>query len=387
MGWNQHAAWRRPQRWRHRRQAANNRASHGVHRLAAVELVPAALNSAHSLFGPASAEVWHRWHAARGHQPGGEAVEQARQILAMLTLIQELWTFQQAGVEPAALYADRDNPGRLRALLDRDTNDGDASPAASLAALAIFGTDQALLDKQTALVDQLDDEQLRAQLVMGARTLTMLHGPWALSMLLADPVGRPYVWPHGNAPQVFRRCGADIATATAIIDMVIAEEIQRIAEDFPAEELATEVSRLPADRVATMHHEVDTFTRFLAAALAAHYATGEPWDVRVDDRPVPPALVSWVLDLHRDADSSGGYPASSITVGGLRIRFALDADQQTTVAQLDAAGTVERVAPDGLLGLLRMLSAPEAVTTAAKLRLTGERLGRHLTQPALSQPD
>lgn len=387
MGWNQHVAWRWPRRYQ--QQTAVNSASHGVHRLAAVELVPAALTSAHPLFGPASAELWRRWHAARDHHPDGETVEQARQILAVLTLIQELRTFQQAGIEPAALYADRDSPGRLQAVLDRDSEHRDPAQvqAASWVVLAVFGADQAVLDEQTRVVGRLSDDQLRAQLVLGARTLSTLHGPWSLPMVLADQVGKPYVWPHGDAPQGFRRCGADVPTAAAFLDLVIAEETRRVAEDFPADQLATEVSKLPADRIVTMHRDADAFSQFLTAALAAHYATGEPWDVCVDARPVPPALVRWVLDLHYDAAVVGGYPASAITVGGLRVRFAPDADQQTTVAQVDAAGTVEPVEPAGLLGLLQMLTAPDAVTTAAKLRLTVEHLGRHLVEPAVPQPD
>lgn len=398
--------------------------------ISVINLVPAMLNDVDPQHVEFAREVQRRWAGAAAQkalaiqgfgQPNWQGpspdvdrslIEQARQYLAMQTLIYELWVFQEAGVEPNALWADPDAATRVFRVIEReharasahlgpngellDLPDPYGAGAKNLARwvdLAVFGDEQYLIEDQYRLAGSMDGDLLAQHVELCAQALAELGGPWSLDAFLTDPVGREYYRAQPAMPRdglagldvALGRRGQAITTdeVAAIVmdtDMAIDAQARSVASHGVGESPPEiDPSKVPREHLIGVLGELRQLDQFLSEALAVRQLAADTI-ARVDGRPVPRDMLPRVMGWHREA--AGRFPPrlpGPITVAGIQVTFAKDPVFETA-AIANVAGRTKKFAMDNLGGLLTILDQPaeDALTAIAKIRVHIDRLDHHL---------
>lgn len=394
--------------------------------LSMLELVTGMLTREHPRATEFAAEVQGRWEASRAqlrtddvwnedldewlHSASPDQlapVEQARQHLAALTLIYELWVLQEADVRPDGLWASQYAPTRVHEVLRRELSrlpspfDGpednidplgsSASWLAAWADRALFGDARRLIDEHYLLAGDLRYMLPPEHLEVCAQALAELRGPWSLPEFLASPVGKDYYRPQQPTPPsmlagldvALGRPGAliteaDVIAAQIATDAAIEREAQRVAAEEPFEPTADlDPARAPRDHLVGVHGAMRDMELFLSLALGLQELAADR-TMRVDGRPVPADLTHWVLDEHyRAAHRPPGERrlASTISIAGMRLGFTIPPEIGMVMAEAEVAGKVNWFLPDSLGGILAILDQPDALYRVAKIRQGVDQLG------------
>jgi len=352
--------------------------------------------------------TWERFMTGYDHQ----VVEQARQYLAVQTLIFELHVLHEAFVAPSALYTNGDAHLRVIEVLRREQRrrntpldpngavNGEPDPLGAAAAqlarsveIALFGKTAKLLDDQLNMAGNTPEDLMRQRDELCRQVLTRLRGPWSLRQFLTRPVGKDYYQPNRPTEATTRldvalgRSGhpaaaAELRAARIRAGNATQAEARRLTvEDPPPRPATLDPAQTPRERllVLVLHRNMRTTVRFLTAAagvasLAADHA------LRVDGRPVAPHLQSWVFASHLEAaDDPHVEPTEGLTIFGLRISLLNDLAYGTH-AVVDAGGTVGRISLERLAEVLAMLQAPDVLALVAIVRHNLTRLRRDLTR-------
>lgn len=395
--------------------------------LSMLELVAGMLSRDHPRATEFAAEVQSRWEASRAqlrtddvwnedldewlHSASPDQlapVEQARQYLAALTLIYELWVLQEADVRPDGLWASQYAPTRVHEILRREMSrvpspfDGpednidplgsSASWLALWADLALFGDARRLIDQHYLLAGDLRYVLPPEHLEVCAQALAELRGPWSLPEFLASPVGKDYYRPQQPTPPstlagldvALGRRGAliteaDVIAAQVATDAAIGREAQRVAAEEPFEPTADlDPTRAPRDHLVGVHGAMRDMELFLSLARGLQDLAADR-TMRVDGRPVPADLENWVLYEHYQAAAfrppGQRRPASTISIAGMRLRFTTPPEIGVVMAEAEVAGKVNWFLPDSLGGILAILDQPDALYRIAKIRQGVDQLG------------
>jgi hypothetical protein len=88
-----------------------------------------------------------------------------------------------------------------------------------------------------------------------------------------------------------------------------------------------------------------------------------------------------VLELHRRSVNHFVGHFGTVSAAGIRVRFEAE-PEIGAVAVVDAAGVVKRLHPDSLGEVMALITAPDALTYVARMRVGLDQLGADLTREA-----
>jgi hypothetical protein len=422
----------------------------------AIQLVPAALTPGHPRSATSSTELQRRWNLAEqsqrqwnavlerhtdgsgflgdpaaitqaaldaGYDPA--AIDDARNILGVLTLIYEQWVLQEADVEPDALYAAPGNQERVSAILEREylrqaastqggldefgqryePQAGEADPLGRGAARLSFAVGSALFAAPAELHDELDRwvgdtpaNLLWQKTQLCRHALASLRDPWSLDRRLATPgLGKNYHQPHhipthgldvalgrpGTGP-ADKALAAEIATARRAIEIKLDNERGRLIQHVSPARYHS------VTRSTRLRHALGAHTEFIETALAvASIATDRV--LRVEGRPVASELRDVILQRHRDAAAfadMGVVPRTAVTIGGVGVTWNYDHHAKDVLAEVNAAGATIRLDPEDLDELLALLGNPRAlITEIGSIRLNyAQRAEMERARPTRERP-
>ncbi|MFJ5984475.1 hypothetical protein [Lentzea sp. NPDC092896] len=378
--------------------AANRRASDEVQRRwdTAVQYRNAELQV---LFPPG--RTWHSQSPTPDDVPYHlAAIDDARQLLSVMTLVHELAILQRAGVHPAELFIQPDGPGRVFEELNAEhdlshtgpSNDPLETDAAQLFARwverSLFGASAQVLRDHREAAGFMHPDGLQWCIELTRRACARLEGPWTLESFLTNPVGSGYYLPQTTSPRspyegtavALGRQGAplgkaEIDASRAQADADLAAEINRVIAEDPPKDLP-ELRDMPQDKLAGMHAEMRSVADLLAAALCVR-RLAEDHGVRLDGRLVAPGGRGWVLDHLISRARFAMAEVGTLTLAGTQVTFARD--DRGVVATVDAAGIRKEFASDSLRDILAVLEFPGTLTTVAKMRAGVDRIGEHLS--------
>ncbi|MFJ8966726.1 hypothetical protein ACIRG5_45755 [Lentzea sp. NPDC102401] len=366
----------------------------------------------------AAAEVQRRWNAAAGFRESTwsssdsrqstpsewpfdlAAVDDARQYLSVLTLVNELSVLQRADVHPAEVFLRNDGPVRIYDVLNADDNRGhsewaDDEPQPEGAELlsrwserTLFGEHARVLDEHLRLAGWMRHDLLQECTEHAVLAAAQLEGPWTLESFLAEHTGTHHHLPLTAGPQdpcaaiaiALGRPGnpptrAMINASHVQTGAELAGETDRITREDPPLDLP-EVREWSADRLRSSHAEMQSFVEFLTAALGVH-RLAEDHVVRLNGRAVSPSLRGWVLHHLISRVRFPEWEVGTLTLAGAQITFK--ADHDGAIATVDAAGTRKEFFTDSLPAVLVALESPNALTHLAKMRVGVDRIGQHLS--------
>lgn len=377
----------------------------------------------------AAGEVQRRWNAAaevqgqawtafhppgwshRGAEPAPPepvdipynhaAIDDARQLLSGMTLINELWILQRAGVAPADLFLERDGPARVYEVLNAEydleqTEPGDdqllvegAEYLARCVERTLFGESARILADHLRLAGNMRSDLLQECVELTMLAHAELDSAWTLQSFLADPAGSGYYLPQPAGPRnpyeqiaiALGRQGnpptrADIDASHAETRAELGAEVGRVIRDDPPKK-APELHGMPHAKLVSMHAEMDDFANFLQAALGLR-RLAEDHVVRLDGRAVAPDMRGWVLETLTNRARLPDLEVGTLTLAGAQVTFTVD--RRGVVAQADVAGTRKEFATDNLRAVLAVLESPDALTTIAKMRAGVDQIGRSLAE-------